>query len=73
MRFAILVAALFAVFTALGTFVGWVMNDSLLPPGGGGLACYVHCIATVLLLPAGVVAISVVPAVCRWVTRVLAA
>jgi hypothetical protein len=73
MRFAILVTAMLAVFTALGIFVGWAMNDSLLPPGGGGLACYVHCIATVLVLPAGIVALSVVPAVCRWITRILSA
>ena len=32
------------IITVLGLFGGWIMNQSRLPPLGGGVACYVTCV-----------------------------
>ena len=34
-----------AAVTGLGVIVGWAMNQSLMPPFGGGWRCYAGCIA----------------------------
>ena len=36
-----------AAVTSLGVFVGWAMDQSLMPPIGGGWRCYAACIAAV--------------------------
>ena len=36
-----------AAVTGLGVIVGWAMNQSLMPPFGGGWRCYAGCIAMV--------------------------
>ena len=36
-----------AAVTGLGVIVGWAMNQSLMPPFGGGWRCYTGCIAMV--------------------------
>jgi len=36
-----------AAVTGVGIFFGWVMDQSLMPPFGGGWRCYAACITTV--------------------------
>ena len=36
-----------AAVTGLGVIVGWAMDQSLMPPFGGGWRCYAACIAMV--------------------------
>lgn len=38
------------IVTGVGLFFGWVMDHSLLPPGGGGWVCYSQCVLSVWLL-----------------------
>jgi hypothetical protein len=50
-RFQILMAVLFAgAVTGVGMLFGWLMDQSLLPSGGGGWRCYWQCIVSVWLL-----------------------
>jgi hypothetical protein len=47
-RIGIVASALgVAAATGLGVIFGWVMDQSTMPPFGGGWRCYVVCIATV--------------------------
>jgi len=40
-------ALIAAGITLLGVLVGWAMDQSLIPPQGGGWRCYASCIASV--------------------------
>ena len=71
MKVSIVVAVLAAfTITALGTYAGWAMDHSLMPPYGGGWRCYLVCIACVWAIPLGVTAIASVPGLCRLLARV---
>jgi hypothetical protein len=41
---AVLVAV---ALTGFGVFLGWAMDQSLIPPYGGGWPCYAACVAHV--------------------------
>ena len=72
MRIAIAILTAHLI-TALGVFAGWAMDQSLFPPSGGGWNCYRDCIVTVWSLPIAALGLWSLPAVCRWLTRIVAA
>jgi hypothetical protein len=55
----------------LSYFVGWAMDNSILPPFGGGWRCYVFCFIAVWAIPVGAVFILSLPVLLQRVTKLI--
>lgn len=58
--------------TYLSLLVGCIMDQSILPPFGGGWRCYVACAVAVWALPFGGLLFLCLPTFARWLAEKLA-
>jgi hypothetical protein len=50
---------------------GWAMDQSMLPPYGGGWRCYAACFAAVWTPFIAAYGLWLLPRLCRWITALV--